>query len=180
MAIVGYARASSSGQKLDVQLGQLQEAGCEKVFSEKASGRATDGRQSLADMLEWVRDGDVVVITRLDRLARSVSDLRGIVDRLEAKGVGFKCIQQPIDTTNASGRLMLNMLAAFAEFETDLRKERQREGIDKAKAKGDVYKGRPKTIDEAAIRELADQGLQKTEIAKRLGINRASVYRALA
>ncbi len=94
--------------------------------------------------------------------------------------MGFRAAGQSFDTTNATGRLTMGILSVIAEFETDLRKERQREGIDKAKAAGNIYKGRPKTIDEAAIRNLSEEGLGKTEIAKRLGINRASVYRALA
>ncbi|BBF80693.1 site-specific recombinase, resolvase family [Asticcacaulis excentricus] len=118
-------------------------------------------------------------MTRLDRLARSITDLRQIIDRLTEKQVDFRCLQQSgLDTTKAEGRLMLNILASFAEFETELRKERQREGIDKAKAAG-VYKGRPKTIDAEQVKALRDAGVGGTEIAKRLGIARASVYRML-
>ena len=115
----------------------------------------------------------------MDRLARSVSDLRSIVDKLDAKGVGFRVLDQAaVDTTTPNGRLMLNMLAAFAEFETDLRSERQKEGIAKAKARG-VYKGRPVTLPRDQVKALKAEGLGATEIAKRLGIGRASVYRLL-
>lgn len=177
MAMVGYARVSSVGQSLDVQLDQLNAAGCEKVFAEKMSGTTTDGRDQLAEALDWVRDGDVLVVSRLDRLARSIIDLRKIIDRLSAKGVGFRCLQQgAIDTTRSDGRLLLNILASFAEFETDIRKERQADGIAKAKAEG-KYQGRPATIDPDAIATLEAEGLGASAIAKRLGIGRASVYR---
>jgi len=176
MAVVGYARVSSAGQSLDVQEEQLRGAGCERIFAEKRSGITTDRREKLAEAMAWVRDGDVLVVTRLDRLARSVVDLRQTIDKLSAKGVGFRCLQQHIDTTSSEGRLMLGILAAFAEFETDIRRERQREGIDKAKAAG-KYRGRPRTIDRATIEKLAADGVGPTAIAKQLGIGRATVYR---
>ena len=177
MPLVGYARVSSSGQSLDVQLEQLDGAGCSKVFAEKRSGLTLDEREQLGLALGYVREGDVLVVTRLDRLARSMIDLRQVVDRLNAKGVGFRALQQgAIDTTRSDGRLMLNILASFAEFEADIRKERQADGIAKAKAEG-VYKGRRRTIDAASIGKLEAEGLGATEIAKRLGIGRASVYR---
>lgn len=178
--IVGYARVSSSGQSLEVQEEQLRAAGCTELFAEKKSGTTTDGREQLEAALKFVRKGDIFVVTRLDRLARSITDLRQIIDRLTEKQVDFRCLQQSgLDTTKAEGRLMLNILASFAEFETELRKERQREGIEKAKAVG-VYKGRPKTIDSAEVKALRDAGVGGTEIAKRLGIARASVYRMLS
>jgi len=176
MAVVGYARVSSAGQSLDVQEDQLRTAGCERIFAEKRSGTSTAGREKLDEALAWVREGDVLVVTRLDRLARSLVDLRQIVDRLTAKGVGFRCLQQHIDTTSSEGRLMLNVLAAFAEFETDIRRERQREGIDKARAAG-KYRGRPATIDPAQIKQLEAEGVGPSEIARRLGVGRASIYR---
>ena len=179
MAVVGYARVSSDGQSLDVQNDQLLAAGCERVFAEKRSGTTTEGRDQLADALGWVRDGDVLVVCRLDRLARSIVDLRKIVDFLTAKGVGFRCLQQgAIDTTKSEGRLLLNILASFAEFETDIRRERQADGIAKAKAAG-VYRGRPSSIDSGQVAKLKAEGCGATEIAKRLGIGRASVYRLL-
>lgn len=179
MAIVGYARVSSTGQSLELQREQLLQAGCEKLFEEKRSGGSQDGREQLALALDYVRQGDVLVVTRLDRLARSMIDLREIVDRLTAKGVEFKALQQgAIDTTTSSGRLMLNMLASFAEFELDLRKERQKEGIEKARAKG-VYKGRKPSVPVAEVQKLHAEGIGAAEIARRLQIGRASVYRAL-
>jgi DNA invertase Pin-like site-specific DNA recombinase len=177
VAVVGYARVSSAGQSLDVQLDQLRAAGCEKVFAEKRSGMTIAGRDELEAAIDWVREGDVLVVTRLDRLARSIIDLRRIIDRLAAKDVGFRCLQQgAIDTTRSDGRLLLNILGSFAEFEADIRRERQADGIAKAKVKG-VYKGRPSTIDPEKIAELQEEGLGPTAIAKRLGIGRASVYR---
>jgi DNA invertase Pin-like site-specific DNA recombinase len=180
--LVGYARVSSAGQSLEVQLEQLKEAGCEKVFAEKKSGRKADNRAELQSALEFVREGDVLVVTRLDRLARSVDDLRKIVmETLGAKGVGFRCIAQgALDTTRAEGRLFLTFLAAFAEFEADIRRDRQLEGIAKAKAEHpERYTGRPAKIDKEAIRALYDSGLKPPQIAQQLQIGLASVYRAL-
>lgn len=180
MPMIGYARVSSSGQSLEVQRDQLLAAGCTRIFEEKRSGLSQDGREQLALALDYVRDGDVLIVTRLDRLARSITDLRQIVDRLTAKDVGFRALQQgDLDTSTSNGRLMLNMLGAFAEFEADLRRERQREGIDKAKANG-IYKGRKPTVPTDEVRTLRNEGVSPSEIAKRLGIGRASVYRALA
>jgi len=179
VAVVGYARVSSVGQSLDVQLSQLGEAGCEKVFSEKRSGRSTDGRDELERALDYVRDGDVFVVTRLDRLARSITDLHAIIGKLATKGVAFRALQQGgLDTTRSEGRLMLNILASFAEFEADLRKERQADGIAKAKAAG-VYKGRPATIDRDHVQHLRKDGWGAAAIARHLKISRASVYRAM-
>lgn len=180
MPLIGYARVSSSGQSLEVQRDQLLAAGCTRIFEEKRSGLSQDGREQLALALDYVRDGDVLIVTRLDRLARSITDLRQIVDRLTAKEVGFRALQQgDLDTSTSNGRLMLNMLGAFAEFESDLRRERQREGIDRAKANG-IYKGRKPSVPVDEVRKLKAEGMAPTEIAKRLNVGRASVYRALA
>lgn len=179
MALVGYARVSSLGQELDVQQRLLAEAGCGKVFFEKKSGTTTEGREELLRAIDYVREGDVFIVTRIDRLARSVSDLGAIVDQLVAKKVSFRALQQgEFDTTAASGRLFLQMLGAFAEFETALRRERQMEGIAKAKLEG-RYKGRPKSVDGHEILRLHKNGEKPTDIAKRLGIARSSVYVAL-
>lgn len=176
---VGYARVSSVGQSLDVQLAALDAAGCEKVFAEKKSGTTTSGRSELSEALSFVREGDTLVVTRLDRLARSATDLHNIVKQLSDKGVSFQCLQQGgMDTASSTGKLLLGVLASIAEFEADIRRERQREGIDRAKAAG-VYKGRKPSVDANAVRALRDQGLGGSEIAKQLGIGRASVYRAL-
>ncbi|MDE2440984.1 MAG: recombinase family protein [Betaproteobacteria bacterium] len=178
--LVGYGRVSSSGQSLDLQLEALAQAGCEKVFAEKVSGRSTKDRTELADALDWVRDGDTLVVTRLDRLARSVADLHQIIERLTAKGVAFRCLNQSgVDTDSSTGRLMLAVLGAVAQFENDIRAERQREGIEKAKAEG-KYRGRKRTVDPGEVKALHQNGLGPAQIARQLGIGRASVYRALA
>jgi DNA invertase Pin-like site-specific DNA recombinase len=162
-----------------VQLKALRAAGCEKVFAEKKSGTSTKGRAELEDALAFVREGDTLVVTRLDRLARSAGDLHTIVKQLSDKGCAFDCLQQPgMCTTSSTGKLMLGVLASIAEFEADIRRERQREGIERAKAAG-VYKGRKPSVDVRTVRELREQGLGGSEIARRLGIGRASVYRAL-
>jgi DNA invertase Pin-like site-specific DNA recombinase len=177
--LIGYARVSSISQSLDLQLEALAAAGCEKVFSEKRSGSTTDGRDSLEQALDFAREGDTLIVTRLDRLARSMLDLKQIVAGLAAKEVTFRCLQQgAIDTTRSDGKLLLNILASFAEFETDLRRERQRDGIDKAKAAG-VYKGRPVSIECEKIRAMRADGIGPAAIARALGIGRASVYRHL-
>lgn len=179
MALIGYARVSSSGQSLEVQRDQLLAAGCSRIFEEKQSGLSQEGREQLALALDYVRDGDTLIVCRLDRLARSITDLRQIIDRLTAKEVAFKALQQgDLDTTSSNGRLMLNMLGAFAEFEADLRRERQREGIDKAKALG-VYKGRKPSVPQEKVRQMKSAGIKPAAIARQLGVGRASVYRVL-
>jgi DNA invertase Pin-like site-specific DNA recombinase len=178
MAIVGYARVSSTDQDLTVQLEALKAAGCTKVFSEKASGTSRNGRQELEALLDYVREGDTLVVMRIDRLARSLRDLQNLVHDLQEKGVHLKATEQPIDTSTPAGKAFLGMLGVFAEFETNLRRERQLEGIAKAKAEK-KYKGRPAKIDGEAIRRLKAEGFGPAAIAKQLGIGRASVYRAL-
>lgn len=174
---VGYARVSSVGQSLDIQREQLQAAGCERIFEEKQSGRSAANRAALKDALGFVREGDTLVVTRLDRLARSITDLRQIVDGLSAKGVGFRCLQQgALDTTRSDGKLLLNILGSFAEFEADIRKERQMEGIAKAKERG-VYRGRPSSIDAEGIAKALSEGASPTAVAKQFGVARSSVYR---
>lgn len=177
MALVGYARVSSVGQSLEVQEAALLGAGCTKIFAEKKSGTGRSDRPALADALEWIREGDTLVITRLDRLARSVIDLHQIIARMTDKGVAFRVLQQSgIDTSTSSGKLTLAVLAAVAEFEGDIRAERQMDGIEAAKAKG-VYKGRPATIDVEAIRAALAAGEGPAAVARRLGIARSTVYR---
>jgi DNA invertase Pin-like site-specific DNA recombinase len=178
MAIYGYARVSTSDQDLTVQLDALKAAGCEIVRAEKVTGTTTAGRAELAGLLEFIRKGDVLAVTRIDRLARSIGDLQVIVQTLKAKGASLRATEQPIDMTTPAGKCFLDMLGVFAEFETNLRRERQLEGIAKAKAAG-VYKGRKPTIELAEVQRLKGQGLGPTEIARQLKIGRASVYRVL-
>ncbi|WP_018264047.1 recombinase family protein [Methylobacterium sp. WSM2598] len=179
MALIGYARVSSTGQDLAVQLAALKAAGCDPIRSEKVTGTTTTGRAELATVLDFIGEGDTLVVTRIDRLARSIGDLQDIVRTLKAKGATLKATEQPIDTGTAAGKAFLDMLGVFAEFETNLRKERQMEGIAKAKAEG-VYKGRPPSIDADKVRTLRAEGLGPAEIARRLGISRTSVYRQLS
>src|SRR5437016_3746053 len=179
MTTFGYARVSTSDQDLSIQEAGLRAAGCDVIRSEKVSGTSTAGRVELATLLECIRKGDALVVTRIDRLARSIGDLQDIVRALKAKGASLKATEQHIDTSTAAGKCFLDMLGVFAEFETNLRRERQMEGIAKAKAAG-VYKGRKPSIDLDKVKELNDKGLGATEIAKRLKIGRASVYRVLA
>jgi DNA invertase Pin-like site-specific DNA recombinase len=178
MTTIGYARVSTTGQDLALQHAALKAAGCTVIRSEKRSGTSTEGRAELRTVLDFLQKGDVLVVTRIDRLARSIGDLQDIVRELRAKGVALKATEQPIDTSTAAGKAFLDMLGVFAEFETNLRKERQLEGIAAAKAKG-VYKGRPPSIEAAKVAALKAEGLGATEIAAKLGIARASVYRAL-
>ena len=178
MTVYGYARVSTTDQDLTVQKEALKNAGCEIIRSEKVSGTTVNGRDELKTLLEFLREGDELVVTRVDRLGRSVLDLQTIVRDLRQRGVELKATEQPIDTTTSAGKCFLDMLGVFAEFETNLRRERQLEGIAKAKEKG-VYKGRPPKIDQNKIKELAAQGLKPTKISRELGISRASVYRAL-
>lgn len=179
MALIGYGRVSTTDQDTEIQEKALAAAGCTVIRLEKKSGTSTNGREALRNVLDFLRAGDTLVVTRLDRLARSLEDLLGIVRQIHERGASLKVIEQPIDTSNSAGKLFLQMLGAFAEFETNLRKERQLEGIAKAKAAG-VYKGRRPTIDRARVRELHVQGVGATEIAKALGIHRDSVYAVLS
>lgn len=175
MSLIGYARVSTTDQSLDIQLEQLRAAGCEKVFSERMSGTSTVDREALAQMIEWVRPGDVVMVVRLDRLARSLLDFQLIYQQLAKKEVGFRCLLQPIDTSTSEGRLMMNMLGAFAEFETEIRQARQAEGIERARARG-AYRKRQKVTSEQ-VQLLQDQGLTAIEAAERLNVSRMTIYR---
>lgn len=178
MTVYGYARVSTSDQDLSIQREALKRAGCEMIREEKRSGTSREGRPELQLLLEFLRSGDTLMVTRVDRLARSIGDLQDIVRALKAKGVSLKATEQPIDTSTAAGKAFLDMLGVFAEFETNLRRERQIEGIAKAKAKG-VYRGRKPSVDVARIRELKAAGMGPSEIATTVGVGRASVYRAL-
>jgi DNA invertase Pin-like site-specific DNA recombinase len=178
MTAIGYARVSTTDQDLSIQQAALKAAGCEVIRAEKRSGTSTAGREELRTVLDFLRKGDVLVVTRIDRLARSIGDLQDIVRTIRAKGASLKATEQPIDTNTAAGKCFLDMLGVFAEFETNLRRERQLEGIAKAKA-GGKYKGRPVSIDAAKVREMKAQGMGATAIAKTLGVHRASVYRLL-
>jgi DNA invertase Pin-like site-specific DNA recombinase len=154
--------------------------GPEVIRAEQRSGTGRAGRTELQLLLDFLHKGDTLVVTRIDRLARSVKDLQDIVHELRSKGVALKATEQSVDTSSAAGKAFFDMLGVFAEFETNLRRERQLEGIKAAKAKG-IYKGRKPSIDPAQVRRLLEvEGLGPSAIARRLGIGRASVYRVLA
>mgnify|MGYP001227854609 CR=1 FL=1 len=181
MAIVGYARVSRKyGQSLEVQLGLLKEQGCDKVFSEKVSGTTQD-RPQLKECLSYVREGDVLVVSKLDRLARSTLHLHQIINDLNEKGVGFRCLQQNIDTTTKEGRLMFSVLSAIATFETELRAERCEEGRQLAIAKG-VKFGAPQKLTEdqkLEIRSKQESGVRIAELVKEYKVSRPTIYRIL-
>ena len=145
------------------------------IRAEKVTGTTREGRSELATLMEFMRADDELVVTRVDRLARSIGDLQDIVRALKVKGVTLRATEQPIDTGTAAGKAFLDMLGVFAEFETNLRKERQLEGIAKAKAAG-VYKGRRPSVDTAQVAPYVPRGLSPSSIAKKLSISRASAY----
>lgn len=177
---VGYARTSTLDQEagFEAQLRELKKIGCEKFFNEQVS--SVGEREQLNGALDFIREGDTLVVTKLDRLARSTAHLVKITDTLEAKGACLHILDLGIDTSTPTGKLMLTMLGAIAQFEREIMLERQREGIAKAKAEG-KYKGRKPTARAKAneVMQLKNAGVGPTEIAKRLKIGRASVYRIL-
>jgi len=178
MAKIGYARVSSVGQSLDVQIEKLESYGCDKIYKDKKSGTTAD-RFELKQCLDYVRDGDELIITKLDRLARSTLHLTQIADRLQNKGVELVVLDQHIDTGTPTGKLLFNMLASIAEFETEIRKERQIEGINKAKANGTKFGAKAK-LTEDQIEQLKrdkEDGVLVSELIKRYKISKASVYR---
>jgi DNA invertase Pin-like site-specific DNA recombinase len=175
MATVGYARVSTTGQSLEAQLNAL--ADCDIIFQEKASGAKAE-REELARMLEYVRAGDTVKITKLCRLARNTKHLLEVVEQLDQKEVSLQVLNLGIDTASPTGRLMVTLIGAIATFERQLLLERQAEGIALAKSKG-KYKGRKPTAraKQAQVRELLAGGMSKSQIASELGISLSSVYR---
>lgn len=176
---IAYIRVSSSGQDYETQRDDVTRAGATKVFEEKASA-TTANRPQLSAMLDYVREGDTVVVTKIDRLARSTIDLLTLVKRFEDKGVAFRVLAHSIDTSNAAGKAFLAMLGVFAEFENNIRRERQSTGVAKAIAEGRFNPGRPKTLSREAIRELHEQGLAPVAISKKLGASRQGVHNVLS
>lgn len=175
---IGYARVSTTGQSLDIQLEKL--AGCNRIYKEKASAASTNGRPELKTALDYVREGDVFVVSRLDRLARSVTDLAEITRTLEAKRVDLVVLDQLIDTTTPAGRLLFHILGSIAEFEREIIRERATEGRARAKADGVKFGARPKLTTkqlEALKAEFMAPGTSKREIAAKYGISRSTAYR---
>lgn len=178
--MIGYGRVSTVGQSLDVQIEALKAAGCEVVRSEKKSGTTTEGREELETLLAFLREGDVLIVTKIDRLARSITDLLAIVARLRGKGAALRTVDGMAFDDSPTGRLLLSILGVIAEFENSLRKERQMAGIQAAKAAG-KYKGRRKSdVDPTVISALAGEGKGAAEIARSLNVSRATIYRRAA
>ena len=177
----GYARVSTGEQDLTVQREGLSRAGVNRdlIFAEKVTGTKRDGREKLDLLLKIADKGDTIIITRIDRLARSMRDLQNIVHELKQKGIALKATEQPIDTSTAAGKAFFDMLGVFAEFETNLRRERQAEGIKQAKKAG-VYQGGKRRIDREAVLRLSAEGHGRAAIARQLGVSRRQVYRILA
>lgn len=178
MAVIGYKRVSSEGQNLDRQdLGEL-----DKVFEEKLSGKSAKDRPALQAMIEYAREGDSIMVYSIDRLARDLRDLQEIISTLNEKGVAINFICERLtfsaDADDAFAKLQLQMMGAFAEFERNIIKKRQAEGIAKAKANG-VYKGTKKRIDRERVHQLHNEGNSTYQIAAEMGISRMSVHRIL-
>lgn len=185
MAKIGYARVSSTGQSLDVQISKLTAYGCTEsdglIFQEKKTG-TTDNRQELQNCLRHLRKGDTLVITKLDRLARSTLHLTQIANDLNKRGIELVVLDQAIDTSTPTGRLLFNMLASIAEFETEIRKERQSDGIKKAIEKGVQFGAKAKLTPEQVLqlKQQRDAGVKIKELMATYGLSKASVYRLLS
>jgi len=176
MTKIGYARTSTVEQNLDSQIIALKAANCEIIRTEQKSGNNLADRKELNNILDFIHKDEYLVVTRIDRLARSLKDLQIIVDRLKAKGAHLIAIEQPVNTSTATGKAFFDMLGVFAEFETNLRRERQADGIAAAKSKG-IYKGRPPSICQEKIKQHLLEGKRPTQIAKELEISRGTIYK---
>ena len=181
MAVVGYARVSSVGQSLEVQQEKLVSYGVDKLFAEKLSG-TTAARPELKSCLDYVREGDVLVITKLDRLARSTLHLHKIVNDLNERGVGFKVLDQSIDTTTKEGRLLFSILASLPEFETELRAERTNEGRIAAMERGVKFGAKPKLTEDqiAEMIQKRSHGVLIKDLMTEYKLSKASVYRLMS
>ncbi len=181
MAKVGYARVSTLGQSLDIQVFKLTEYGCDEIFKDKHTGTTAD-RPSLKECRTYIRRGDSLIITKLDRLARSTFHLTQIAEELKTKGVDLVVLDQNIDTSTPTGKLLFNVLASIAEFETEIRKERQMEGISKAQEKGIQFGRKAKLTKEQVIslRMEREQGIKISVLMDRYSLSKASIYRLLA
>ena len=170
-------KSSADASAVDAQLAALAAAGCDVIRREQASGTTLEARLELRTVLDFIRAGDTLVVTRIDRLARSLRDLQEIVALLKEKGAHLAATEQPIDTSTAAGKAFFDMLGVFAEFETNLRRERQAEGIAAARLRG-AYKGRPPRIDRAEVRRRLDAGERPAAIAREMGISRRALHQA--
>ena len=178
MAKYGYARCSSLSQSTDIQVAALKEAGCEVVRAEKKSGSTIEGRTELAGLMDFMRDGDVLCIHKLDRLGRNTRDVLNLVHELDERGCSLQVLEPAIDTGGPMGKVVLTVLGMVSEMELGFIKERQRAGIEKAKAAG-VYKGRPTSLDYDKVKAMKAGGMGATAIARELGCSRGAIYKAL-
>lgn len=178
MSVIGYARVSTTDQDTGIQRAALEAAGCTVIRMEKVSGGSREGRTELDTVLAFLQPGDTLVVAKLDRLGRSTRDVLNIVHEIDSKGASLRVLEPAIDTSGPMGRMVITTLAMVAEMELGFIRERQRAGIERAKVEG-RYTGGTAKIDREAVGELHRQGLGATEIARRLGIGRASVYRLL-
>ena len=180
--LIGYARVSSSGQNLDSQLEALEKVGCEKIFMEKKSGKQYESREELKHAIDFVREGDTLIVTRLDRCSRNVKDLHQIIEILNSKQVSFKATEQEIDTSTSAGRLMIGLLSIVSAFETDLRAERQADGIASAKKRGVKFGHAFKLTNDDVIEimKLQQTGMFNQDIADKFNIGRSTLLRYVA
>jgi len=179
MARIGYARVSTTDQDFAAQIAKLEAAGCAPIRSEKVSGGSRDGRDELQAVLDFVRPGDELVVSKLDRLGRSTRDVLNIVHELDLKGASLRVLEPEVTTAGDVGRLVVTVLGMVAEMERRFIRDRQQTGIEAAKAKGGVYKGRKRSVSPEAVTALAKEGVGPSEIGRRLGISRMTVYRTL-
>lgn len=181
MMLIGYARVSTQEQNLDLQRHALHQAGCEKIFTEKASGAQRD-RSELIAALTYMRSGDTLVVWKLDRLARSLKQLIETIEKLELQNIGFRSITESIDTTTPGGKLIFHIFASLAEFERSIIRERTLAGLDAARRFGKVG-GRPRALKEedliAARAMLKDQSISVESVAQRLSVSPSTLYRYL-
>ena len=176
--LIGYARVSTTGQDTATQEAKLKAAGCTLIRTETVSGGSRNGRNELASILDFIRPGDVLIVVKLDRLGRNTRDVLNLVHELEEKEATLRVLEPAIDTGGPIGRMVLTVLGMIAEMELGFIRDRQRAGIDAAKAKG-VYKGRPVTFDRSRIVSPRKQGMGATEIAKAVGCKRGNIYKTL-
>jgi DNA invertase Pin-like site-specific DNA recombinase len=178
---IGYARVSSYGQSLEVQRQKLQQEGCSEIFEEKISA-LSQKRTELDNALRTIREGDVLIVTKLDRLARSMQDLLTLSKRLQKKQSELKVLDQSIDTTTSEGRLMFNIIGSFAEFEHDIRKARQMDGIRKARDKGVAF-GRKHVLNEQQRQEIVrlnkDESFSLNQLATKYAVSHMTIYRVI-
>jgi DNA invertase Pin-like site-specific DNA recombinase len=181
MAVIGYARVSTADQNMALQLDALREAGVDRVFRDHGVSGSTAGRSGLDACLDHLREGDVLTVWKLDRLGRNTQHVLAVVDQLTSRGIGFRSLTEGLHTQGAMGKAMLTIMAAFAQLERDTMIERTRAGLAAAAANGRKG-GRPRKVDDAdaaKARRLRDKGITATDIAKMLGVSRATVYRYL-